>query len=89
MRYNKGQYNHMVKKNNINNAENQARYLANEGRFDEAVSLLKGEIEKDSTNEHFRYELAKIYFKYKRYQEAIDELKVIEEPTTIKPFFIY
>lgn len=89
MRYNKGQYNHMVKKNNINNAENQARYLANEGRFDEAISLLKGEIEKDSTNEHFRYELAKIYFKYKRYQEAIDELKVIEEPTTIKPFFIY
>lgn len=89
MRYNKGQYNHMVKKNNINYAENQARYLANEGRFDEAVSLLKGEIEKDSTNEHFRYELAKIYIKYEHYQEAIDELKIIEEPTKIKPFFVY
>lgn len=63
MRYNKGQYNHMVKKNNINYAENQARYLANEGRFDEAVSLLKGEIEKDSTNEHLRYELGMVYFK--------------------------
>ena len=89
MRYKKGQYKHMVKKNNISYVENQARYLAKEGRFDEAVLLLKSEIEKDCTNEHFRYELAKIYIKYEHYQEAIDELKVIEEPTNIKPFFVY
>lgn len=89
MRYNKGQYKHMVKKNNINNVENQARYLAKEGRFDEAVSLLKGEIEKDCTNEHFRYELAKIYIKYEHYPEAIDELKIIENSIYINPYFIY
>lgn len=47
MRYNKGQYNHMVKKNNINYAENQARYLASEGRFDEATSILKDELGKE------------------------------------------
>ncbi len=89
MRYNKGQYNHMVKKNNINYAENQARYLANEGRFDEATSILKDELGKDSSNEHLRYELGMVYFKQRHYQEAIDELKLIEEPTTIKPFFVY
>lgn len=89
MRYNKGQYRKMVKKNNINNAENQARYLANEGRFDEATSILKDELGKDSSNEHLRYELGMVYFKQRHYQEAIDELKLIEEPTTIKPFFVY
>ena len=89
MRYNKNQYKNMVKRTNIYNVENQARYLAKEGRFNEAVSLLKSEIEKDCTNEHFRYELAKIYIKYEHYQEAIDELKIIENPIYIKPYFIY
>ncbi len=89
MRYSKGQYKHMVKKNNINNIINQARYLSDEGRFDEAVLLLKNEIGKDASNEHFRYELAKIYMKYERYQEAIEELKIIENPISINPYFIY
>lgn len=89
MRYNKGKYNHVTKRDYLTNVENKARYLAAEGRFDESVSLLKDEIDKDYTNEHLRYELAKIYFKREYYQDAIDELKMIEEPTSINPFFIY
>ena len=89
MRYTKGQYKHMTKKNNISNIINQARYLASEGRIDEATSILKDELGKDSSNEHLRYELGMVYFKQRHYQEAIDELKLIEEPTTIKPFFVY
>lgn len=89
MRYTKGQYKHMTKKNNISNIINQARYLASEGRIDEATSILKDELGKDSSNEHLRYELAKIYIKKEHYQEAIEELKIIEKPSHINPYFVY
>ncbi len=89
MRYNKGKYNHVTKRKNVNNVINQARYLASEGRFNEAVSLLKDEISKYYNNEHLRYELAKIYIQEGRYQEAIEELKIIEEPNYINPYFVY
>ena len=89
MRYSKGKYKHLAKRENINNAVSHAKYLASEGKFNEAVSLLKDEISKNYDNEHLRYELAKIYIKKEHYQEAIEELKIIEKPSHINPYFVY
>lgn len=85
----KRRYDYFNKQNNIRNIEEKARYLKYEGRYDEAITVLSEGLFKNPGNEHLIYECAQVYIKMHDYAKAVEELKKIEEPKFINPFFIY
>ena len=78
-------YNNRTAKKKVMDETNRLKTL---GKIDEAIEVLKNEVVL-SDDEHFIFELAKLYMIASNYEAALEELKKIENVSTINHFFIY
>ena len=77
-------YNNRTAKKKVMDETNRLKTL---GKIDEAIEVLKNEVVL-SDDEHFIFELAKLYMIASNYEAALEELKKIENVSTINHFFI-